>query len=441
MNNNNRRNKAVEEIRKQVRMFNLIVLITVYSLLFLTVKFLYGVLDYLPAVSFAAILSMVALLVVGGMYVMNRASKRAIGNIEEYVANTESLLSTTRHLREMVHTDVLLEDVVESSMKMTGAEAASLFLADGDSLEMKVAKGNGNGRIEGLSMPKTRGVAGWVFSNLAPTRVEDVRKDDRFNPLVDQIVGHETRSLLCVPLSFEDSQPLGVLELLNKRNGSFSSEDEEILSYFAGQASMAIRRARFFEDQKNYEIFVTNILITAMDNFIYEKSGHAKRVAKYSLLMARGLEMTEHDQSRLYRACLLHDIGFLKMKPGTALRSEYRSHSEFGYEMLSPISFYSDIAPIVLHHHERVDGRGYPTGLKGDDIPLESRIIAIAEAFDAMVSSNSYRVTDNFNGVVIPAPERFSYAVRELTVNSGTQFDAGLVKIFVEVIDEGAIQL
>lgn len=428
---------VIEEIKKQVRMFNLIVLITVYSLLLLAVKFLYDTLNYLPAHSFAAIIAMITILVAGGMYAVNKASKTATGRIEHYILRTGTLLSTTRSLRETVHTDILFDNILTSSMMLTGAQAGFIFLSEGDKLVFQSASGMESGKLKGLTVPCSGGIAGWALSTGSIARVDDVHTDKRFDSGVDLIIGQATQSLLCAPLTL-DSKAVGILQLANSKEGHFSREDEDIISYFADQAAIAIRRAMFFEDQKNYDINVTDLLISAMDNLINVKSGHAKRVAKYSLLIAEGLKMEEEEKRHLYRACLLHDIGFLKIKPDTvASRDVFRLHPELGYEVLRQINFYADIAPSVLHHHERFDGKGYPAGLQGPNIPLESRIICIAEAFDAMVSGCSYKVHDNYPEAQLLPALRFSRAIRELNSNAGTQFDPELVKIFVAAIEEG----
>ena len=155
-------------------------------------------------------------------------------------------------------------------------------------------------------------------------------------------------------------------------------------------------------------------------------------------MTASAINMPEENRKHLYRASMLHDIGFIRIRldeiksPG-----DYLVHAERGAEILSPITFYADIVPIVLHHHERYDGRGYPSGLKGESIPIESRIIAIAEAFDAMVSEHSYKkIGKIISNDILPSIVDFDRAVEELKKNAGTQFDPKLVEAFVRNVSE-----
>ncbi|MFH1025872.1 MAG: HD domain-containing phosphohydrolase, partial [Nitrospirota bacterium] len=142
------------------------------------------------------------------------------------------------------------------------------------------------------------------------------------------------------------------------------------------------------------------------------------------------INMTEEEKKRLYFAGLLHDVGFLKITADDSFKREYfMKHPVIGYEMIKPINFYEDIAPLILCHHERYDGLGYPKKLKGEAIPLEARIIAIAEAFDAMVSETSYKVPIDFNS-----------AIEELQRSAGTQFDFWLVEVFIHNITPEHLQ-
>ena len=227
---------------------------------------------------------------------------------------------------------------MESSLKKYGADTGSILLADGDRLVFKVAKGRESTKIEGLSIPKSQGLVGWVVDNGSAIRIDNVKSDSRFDSEIDKITGYDTKDS-AVRASEIKLRNNRALELINKEKGVFSSEDEDLITYFADQAAIAITMTKFREDQKNFEIHLTDVLLDAMDTHIHEKSGHSKRVAKYCLLMARAINMSEDEKKKLYHACLLHDIGFLKIKvKDVRSKDEYKAHSQLAYEMLRPIN-------------------------------------------------------------------------------------------------------
>jgi len=176
--------------------------------------------------------------------------------------------------------------------------------------------------------------------------------------------------------------------------------------------------------------------IKAIINTLHEKNKreeqHSFRVSALCLGMGNALGLQEYENEELKLVGLLHDIGKIAIdenvlnKPGKLTEDEWieiKRHPEIGYRILSTVNDMSDMASYVLYHHERWDGNGYPKGLKKDEIPFVSRIISIADAYDAMTSERSYRsaLTEEV-------------AIAQLKKNAGIQFDPGLVSIFIEKV-------
>ncbi len=163
---------------------------------------------------------------------------------------------------------------------------------------------------------------------------------------------------------------------------------------------------------------------------------HCDRLAEMALAIGKRLGLTEERLEQLRYGALLHDVGKLGIaddilgKPGrlTPLEwAEMRKHPTIGKEIVEKIDSLGSVARIVEEHHERIDGKGYPKGLKGDEILLEARILAIVDAYDAMRSDRPYRQA-----------LRREEAIRELKENAGSQFDSLVVKVFLEILDEGS---
>ncbi len=178
-------------------------------------------------------------------------------------------------------------------------------------------------------------------------------------------------------------------------------------------------------------------LIKALEAKDFYTRGHSQRVTMYSVAIGKSMQLPEKQIELLRQAAVLHDLGKIGVreeilnKPGKLTEKEFKEitlHPEVAIRILEPIPFFRPLLPAILHHHERFDGRGYPRGLAGNDVPLESRIMAVADTFDAMTSTRAYR-----NALSLEA------ANAEIQRCSGAQFDPEIVPVFMEV--QGKIEI
>lgn len=429
------KNSVIHDIKKKIRLIILIasfVIVTLFGIIFVDLyKIVFPFLDFFSELPITVIIIFTLILSFLGLYLSITISRRMIRIMEEYSLRLDRLLNITKDLSKEMYGDILLEKIMDYALSITKSDAGSLLLMENDNLVFKILRGEHAPQLQGTSLKTGKGLTGWAAEKGLPVRIDDVSKDDRFSPEHDALTGYKTKSIMCIPLKAKE-KVIGVLVLLNNKDRRpYRQRDEEIITYLADQAAISILKTKFVEDQKNYEIHVTEILLETIDSQLSNKKGHSKRVARYSNIMGKALNMPEEAQRRLYFASLLHDVGFLKMHSSDDVYSkeEFMRHPVVGYEMIKPINFYADIAPYILHHHERYDGYGYPSQLKGGEIPLVARIISIAEAFDAMTSATSYKI-----------PISFEDALEELKNNAGTQFDPDLVKVFLENITKKQTQ-
>jgi HD-GYP domain-containing protein (c-di-GMP phosphodiesterase class II) len=325
----------------------------------------------------------------------------------------------------------LLEHVIKMTQQTLGASAASILLFRNNDQELffEVASGPVSKALRQVKLNTQYGIAGQVARTGKPIIVNDASRSPNFHKMIDETTGFATRSLICAPLATH-YKILGVIEVLNKQDGSeFDEQDLEAVVSVANTAAMAIENTRLHQSILEAYTGTIRALAAAIDAKDPYTRGHSQRVMEYSLLTGGYLSIDRDDMETLEYAAVLHDIGKLAIeskilnKPGALDESEWeivRAHPVIGANILRSVPFLEKASELVLCHHERFNGQGYPNKLKGEDIPLGARIIAVADAFDTMTTDRSYR-----------SALSVEHAVRELNNCSGGQFCPEAVKAFV----------
>jgi HD-GYP domain-containing protein (c-di-GMP phosphodiesterase class II) len=240
-------------------------------------------------------------------------------------------------------------------------------------------------------------------------------------------------SFLAVPLTVKNKSRGFIAVASLKGSPRLEEGQRKLMKIIASRAAAAIENAKLYSDlQATFQQTIEG-LASAIDKMDRYTAGHSGRVAVYAVYLAKRLGLGEAEIEIVRQSALMHDIGKIGCvlnlnKPGKLTDDEYevfKRHPGFGRDILSPIKFLHPLIPGVHLHHERFDGRGYPLGLEGTNIPLLARIISVADTYDAMTSNRSYRRA-------LP----HEVAVAEIDRCSGSQFDPDVAHTFLEGLDE-----
>ncbi len=250
-------------------------------------------------------------------------------------------------------------------------------------------------------------------------------------PFLSTIVGHGIRSFLILPI-FLNKKLAAVITIGRSLSEVYDTEDITQARQAADQVAVALSNAILIEELEQLNLGTLKALARAVDAKSSWTAGHSERVTKVALEIGSVLGLPQKDMDNLHRAALLHDIGKLGVpveildKSGALDDDEYRmikKHPKIGVRILEPIASYKEILPIVMHHHERYDGKGYPDGLSGDAINIGARILAVADVFDALSSDRPYREGWAFERVI-----------DLINKEAGHQFDPDVVKAFLSIV-------
>ncbi len=325
----------------------------------------------------------------------------------------------------------VIPEIVVTTRQALNAEASSLLLIDDETQQLlfEFADGASSKSLQQMRLDIRSGIAGWVARNGVPLIVNDVASDPRFSARVDEATGFVTRAVMCSPL-MAGGRVIGVIEVLNKLDGGdFDERDLQTLSAVAATAAIAIENSRLHQSVVDGYKGTISALAAVIDAKDPCTRGHSQRVVRYALMGGEALGMSQEELEVLEYAAMLHDIGKIAIadsvlsKPGQLDDNEvqaFREHPVTGANIIGDIPFFSPVSRLVLHHHERYDGRGYPQGLAGERIPVGARLLAVADTFDSITTDRPYRAA--LGG---------QHAIAELRRCSGTQFCPAAVDAFI----------
>lgn len=329
----------------------------------------------------------------------------------------------------------LLDRALERVCTELGARKGSILLVEeeGPQPRLRVAAVQGEGRDfgRGLSLPVDGGVARWIVAHRRSLRVDDVSREPRFEWRRRE--RYASPSFVSVPMVTGD-QIVGVLNLNDPvAAGPFSADDERLARVVGSALAGAVAKHRLVQGARDHQLATTRALVDSLEAKDPHIRGHSSRVTQHALRLAEVLGLPEEERRILYYGGHLHDIGKIGVperilqKPGSLSDDEFRAvalHPEIGARLLRRLRFLDEVKPIVRHHHERWDGRGYPDRLEGDEIPRLASVVSVADAFDAMTSGRSYREA-----------RHLEEAREEIRRHRGTQFRPDVVDAFLELRD------
>jgi putative nucleotidyltransferase with HDIG domain len=292
----------------------------------------------------------------------------------------------------------------------------------------------------GLATPDADDAEIIVSQTIIQTAVKQKSSIISSDALVDERFIHsrsvaalDVRSAMCAPLVTRSSV-LGIVYVDSHKANSFTRRDLSLFSALALKVAIAVDNARLYDDLRSLFYNTVETLVRTIQAKDQYTAGHSTRVSRYALMIADKLGLSTKEKHQLYLAAMLHDIGKIGVpddllnRPGNLTAEEMervRSHVQVGASMIEMLGEMHPIVPLIRHHHECYDGSGYPDGLRGDQIPLVSRIIAVADMYDAMTSDRPYRKRRSHQ-----------FAVDEILQATGNKIDPRVTEAFLSVLKD-----
>ncbi len=358
-----------------------------------------------------------------------------IEETEEISFENKKIINLAIEIGSIMEMESMLQSLLTNVIEIVNADTGSIMLLDevNEELEVRTVEGPNEDLIIKTRVPIGEGIAGWVAKYRKPLIIDDYQSSDQaLEEGKPQIF-----SSISVPIMSGDKL-VGVINAgSTKRDTKFLKDDLERATTLTNLASRSIDSVRLISELEGLYLDTIKALTTAIETKDPYSQGHSENVVKYALAIAEEMKLDSKDVKAIETAGWLHDIGMIGMRDNfnkkigplnVIEKTILKKHPKIAKDLLEKVSVLRNVIPIIYHHHEHFDGRGYIDGLSGEDIPLGARIMAVADAFDALTSDRAYRKA-------FPADE----AMAELEKSSGTQFDPKVITAFKKIF--GNIEL
>jgi len=361
------------------------------------------------------------------------------------VFSLETLMGLTHQLNSSLDLDGLLGTMILSVVGQLRVNSACLFLTDQredpkrlDASTFKGVKAESVRSIHFLyEDPFIRAILPTDGEEGRPVRLGDLSEDPELEASVGPL--YAAGFTLVCPVMMKNKLT-AILAVGEKVSGQdFHSTDLEMVKALSESAGIAIENARLFRDLQDTYLATVRVLVSTIEAKDPYTHGHTERVAHYSVAIAKAMGFSQEEIQTIQLGAFLHDIGKLHTsdsilhKPGALTDEEWRlvkAHPVRRAQMLQGVKFLEKATDLVRHHHERVDGKGYPDGLRGDQITVGAKIVNVADAFDAMTTDRPYR-----------AGLTQDQAIAQFEEKAGTQFAAEVVEVMVAALRDGTIKV
>jgi putative nucleotidyltransferase with HDIG domain len=333
-----------------------------------------------------------------------------LGELKKKIKELAALREISKAISVSLELNQVLATIMDSALELLNAKKGSIILLDSNTKKLNIAV------ARGLSEKEIKEIKIQTLENISQPRI--------------------SRSFLSTPLKNKDTI-IGVIHINDNKGKGFNQRHLEILQELADHAAIAIDNAASHQELQRVALNIIRALAVSIDQRDHYTRCHSENVARYAVAIAREMNLSDEEIEKIQQAAQLHDIGKIGIKdailskPGKLTPEEWKEiekHTLKGAEILSPLEFLDGIVDIIKQHHERPNGKGYPAGLKNNDIRIGAKIMAVADSFDAMISERPYR----------PAMSRRD-AVDEIKRGSAVTYDSAVVKAFLRVVEKNII--